>query len=366
MKRRGFVSGWKNRRWQSTVSSYQRGQSISSVVSNGILPNYFVMESRGYGEKSYTSGGSTYYYKMGILFVSPLFVTIDGNAYRFVSVVSRSSRTQTTNLRLDFGICRCNRSTGKFSQYITSASYRCFIDTELISQDVITRAPLAPILYTTTLSSDITWDDVQDLKPYLTPYGFDTMTKSGDSIFTKAFEFIRGAYVRNYPIVFYEVDEYLMKSAPIEFSKKSDSDIVQRAMSLSSYKYWYGGAGQIGTVALADDLKRDYRSIWTDSYYEKALLDVGQRVADCSYLVNYSYGIASPGNHGPGTRDYLKRFSQWNGTPKNGMIAWKNGHTGIYNENTTIEMRGIDSDFQINPYDSSRWEAILYDPNINY
>lgn len=147
------------------------------------------------------------------------------------------------------------------------------------------------------------------------------------------------------------------------------NDIVSRARELSSYKYWYGGAGQVATAALAQSLYNSYKNNpWTKTYYDTALKDVDgtTRVADCSYLVNYAYGKASPGNHGGNTTNIVNTYAKWSGTPKDGMILWRSGHCGIYAEGKAIQMKSQAYDYIEETYNSSKWTYTLYDKNRTY
>lgn len=139
---------------------------------------------------------------------------------------------------------------------------------------------------------------------------------------------------------------------------------VQRAQELKNYKYWYGGKGQVASVSLAKQLKAQNPSVWTDSYYQKAIKDVDgtTRVGDCSYLVCYAYNISQIGSY-----QIAESFDEYNGDPENGMVLWRPGHVGIYNKGKVIELKGIDYDYMdSNDYKKDEWKKILRNKVVKY
>lgn len=141
------------------------------------------------------------------------------------------------------------------------------------------------------------------------------------------------------------------------------SEIISRATSFRGYKYWYGGKGEIATVALAKRLKQENPTVWTDSYYNKAIKDVNgeNRVADCSCLVCKAYNIGNVGSYFIG-----EKYPQHKGEPKTGMILWRKGHVGIYDNGIVHQMKGIDYDYYDEPYNAAAWVKVLYDTSVNY
>lgn len=144
-------------------------------------------------------------------------------------------------------------------------------------------------------------------------------------------------------------------------------DIVNKARSFSTgYKYWYGGKRQIATKQLADTLRAQNPSVWTEAYYKRALKDINgkNRVCDCSGLVCAAYGIPDIGSG-----QIREKYKVWTGKPKPGMIAWKKGHIAIISDydGHIIEMRDQSHDYQDTRY---RKEAglmtLLYDPEVDY
>lgn len=140
-------------------------------------------------------------------------------------------------------------------------------------------------------------------------------------------------------------------------------DICKRASEWSSYKYWYGGKGEIASVSLADRLRRENPSVWTSSYYNKALKDIDgkTRVGDCSGLVCHAYGIGDISSYG-----IKDKYTAWSGNPMDGMILWRKGHVGIYEHGKVHELKGIDYDYKFNAYNASEWLSTLYDKNVTY
>lgn len=143
-------------------------------------------------------------------------------------------------------------------------------------------------------------------------------------------------------------------------------DIVDRAMELKNCKYWYGGKRQKATKELADILQKQNPTIWTSTYRAKAEADIkaGATVCDCSGLVCYAYGISDIGSSA-----IKEKFKVWTGTPRPGMIAWKQGHVGIIKtcSGKVIEMRGIDYDFMDTRYrKTAGLMTLLYNPEVEY
>lgn len=143
-------------------------------------------------------------------------------------------------------------------------------------------------------------------------------------------------------------------------------DIVNRAMELKGYVYWYGGKRELASVSLANALRAQNPSVWTSKYYSKAMQDVANKkhVCDCSGLVCYAYNISDIGSSA-----IRSKYKVWNGSPRPGMIAYKKGHVGIIKtcSGKMIEMRGIDYDFSDTRYrKSAGCLTLLYDPNVEY
>lgn len=129
--------------------------------------------------------------------------------------------------------------------------------------------------------------------------------------------------------------------------RKTATEIIEAAKSLSNYVYWYGGKREECTYRLAQKLKSANPSVWTQSYYNKARQDItnGRKCCDCSGLVSFAYGISDIGSSA-----MPEKFETYTGAPFAGMIAWKSGHCGIFLADgwdaPIAEMRGIDYDYQ--------------------
>lgn len=361
MKKRGFAGNWQNRRWVGSYSAYAAGANDPNIPAGGTgaLPDYLTFSIRGTGyDYYYDSDDDRVQYESEKIFVSPVFITQSGDAFRFCVLYTRSSYT-AQDVTGYFCIVDCDSSGRVIVDGSGDNSWESAIGSSGSSGK-------AYVLWYG--ASAYKWDKIAAQIPYVTTDAYNMMLNRSTVIYAQVKAESYEATIKQELLNMYMYVKQFWESEPLFWQDSSTSlnEIVSRAKSLSNYKYWYGGAGQVATKSLADSLRASYGGIWTQSYYNKALGDIGQHVADCSYLVNYAYGIASPGNHGIGTSQYLSRWSKWNGAPRNGMIVWRNGHTGIYNDGRTIEMVGIDYDYQEKTYVASKWSAILYDPNRTY
>lgn len=96
--------------------------------------------------------------------------------------------------------------------------------------------------------------------------------------------------------------------------------------------------------------------------------------ADCSYFVNYCYGVTGGayGAHGSSSYDIVRIYSLWGNVgeiqPKDGMILWRRGHVALYKGGYVYEMANSDKDFQKRPYSTrgKDFTYILYSEKINY
>lgn len=361
MQRRGFIAGWKNRRWQNDFNAYEGGQNIPNVPpgGTGVLPDYLTFTPLGTGrDYYYDSDDDRIYYDSEKIFISPPFMTYDGHVFRFAVLYTRSSRW-AQNCTFYFCIVFCNGD----GTVTVAGSGRAEWSSGLGSYGRTAKALL--------LSSGAAaekWNKIISEIPYLTNDAYNMMMNRAARFYADVTKIATTGHVSTELLSISTTPAALWSGEPLYWLTPSTdaAEIVARARSLSGFKYWFGGAGQVASRALADSLKQSYPNIWTNAYYQKALKDIGQQVGDCSYLVNYAYGRASPGTHGPGTSNYLAYYSKWGGAPKDGMIAWRNGHTGIYAGGKTLELVGIDYDYQEKPYNPAKWAAILYDPNRSY
>ena len=359
MKRRGFILGWQNKRWSSVVSGYDAGGNNPDITpgGNGPLPAFFTQTIRGRGYDIVNDSREL----LSVNYFSSAIQYIDGSIYRFYVSCSKTSRT--SGIYKSFGVIKCD-SSGSFAE--AAGGGWTELQSELGSNDLKYTA----YEYFSETAQNSEWDKIVKNSPYIKEESYTMITGAeanrlyGILIDTKFIGEGTDTWLLKIKFAgqFWKEFPFTWEDSPTG----TINDIVERALSFKTYKYWYGGAGQIGTMALLNSLANSYKSIYTPEYKAEAALDIGQRVSDCSYLVNFSYGIASPGNHGPGTREYNSRFSKWNGAPKNGMIVWKSDHTGIYYNGKTIEMVGLKYDYMERPYSKDKWLAILYDPNRSY
>lgn len=365
MQRRGFVAGWKNRRWQGEFNAFSGGQNIPDVPpgGTGVLPDYLTFTPLGTGyDYYYDSDDDRVRYDSEKIFITPPFLTYDGHVFRFAILYTRDSHT-AQDCTFYFCIVFCN-GNGTVTESGTGRAEW--------SSGLGTSGHSAKALLLSSGAAAEKWDKIIGQIPYLRENAYNMMMNRAAQFYADVTSITTTGHVSK-NLLSIDTTPAALWSGELLFWLTPSTDaeqIVARARSLSHYKYWFGGNGDIATVEQANYLRRTYPGIWKPAYYQEALKDLGQPVGDCSYLVNYSYGIAKPGQHGPGTGEYLSYYSKWSGAPKNGMIAWKrsasSGHTGIYADGTTIELVDQKHDFQIHTYDPSRWTAILYDPNRTY
>lgn len=327
-----------------------------------MLENMLNIIGRGYGVNN---DGNTY--EKELYFASSVLKN-DANYYRFVYVVFRDTDTsQSTHGYL--GIAHCN-SNGSFK---TSSGGRSAWASGYASNG--NKITISCLLYIPTGQS---WTLAHDVYPTIDPSFATMVTTNAAKVYREAMAAAStGTYEMNASIIQTKASSP-WTSIPMVWAENDESpnEIVKRARSLSHLVYWYGGAGQTANQALLDSLTASYPSTYNDTnnnYITKCKADIkaGKQVGDCSYLVNYAYGKASPGNHGSGSGAIANSYSLYGVpgsiTPKDGMILWKAGHVGIYWDNKVIELRGIDYDYKEDAYDLKRgWKKILYDKNISY
>ena len=150
--------------------------------------------------------------------------------------------------------------------------------------------------------------------------------------------------------------------------RKTSTAILEWVAQHRTFVYWYGGKRDKCTKALADALKRENPSVWTEFYYKEALKDVaaGYKCCDCSGFVCGAYSHPDIG-----TSAMQKAFSVWSGAPRAGMIAWKRGHCGIFLrdgwDSPIAEMRGLVYDFQCNrTFKTAGFTKVLYSKDVDY
>lgn len=349
------------RRWADKGSGYGAGQADTDIKpgGSGQLPNFLTFGIRGRGYDYYYIDDERIRYLKEVSFVSPPFKYTDGSVYRFVISYARANQNAQT-ARGYFMLANC-LSDGTLIQ---EPSEDTTWDSTIGTNGQMTTGQK---LYAWQESAS--WNDITTIYPTIELSTYNMMISDSDSMYKQiADSSFQGVEFQGISFTCIKRSVTPWNTPPLIFSKTSETaaQIVQRALSLSNHKYWYGAAGQVATQQLANSLRQSYPSIWTQSYYNEAILDIGTQVGDCSYLVNYAYGIASPGNHGPGTASYQSMYSKWEGTPKNGMIVWRNGHAGIYNNGSVIELSSLKNDFKITQYSPSNWSATLYNKNIQY
>lgn len=150
--------------------------------------------------------------------------------------------------------------------------------------------------------------------------------------------------------------------------RKTSIEILEWIDNHRTFVYWYGGKRDKCTRELADALRRENPSVWTEDYYRIAMMDVvrGHVCCDCSGFVCGAYGCLDIG-----TSAMREEFSTYNGIPLAGMIAWKRGHCGIFLrdgwDSPIAEMRGLDYDFQHHrTFKNAGFTEVLYSKNVDY
>lgn len=360
MIKRGFVGGWQNRHWQWSKTALQGGAENPDVPPDGtgIIPDYMTNQYKGEGTHFQWINDELVTWLGEVAFLSPLMQYLDGKYYRFIVQYRKASRTSNA--------CSCTMGIAWTSE---DGRMTPEAGSQWVKWDSSVSSRNGEVLGIRFFygESKYSWDVVTSKCPQFTDDFYNLMMNNANAFLYENLPKTSGLSNRTTLMNWIEgVSAYGKEPLTFEAITGSTSDIVRKAMELSGYKYWYGGDGRVATAGFANSLRASYPSIWTQVYYNRALADIGTRVADCSYLCNYAYGKASPGNHGPGTGSYAGIYSRWNGAPKNGMICWRQGHCGIYNNGTTIEMANQNEDFVIKPYSASRWQAIFYDKNRNY
>lgn len=148
---------------------------------------------------------------------------------------------------------------------------------------------------------------------------------------------------------------------------RTNNEIMSWVDAHTYYKYWYGGKRRKATAALARSLMDQNPSVWTASYFKKALEDVtnGESVCDCSGYVCGAYSIPDIGSS-----QIPQHFLKWTEDKYvPGMIAWKKGHCGIIIDTAghVAEMRGIDTDFCKNrTFTEAGFTHIYYAAGVTY
>lgn len=363
MNKRGNVIAWQQSHWAAAKTAYQGGGGNPDIPPGGgggftPIPEFTTTQS-GTGTHREVIGDKEYTWIGERSYVTPPLQYLDGRYYRFVVTYKKTSRTNDSCMwALSYVWCGNDgrldvAGVNKYSNW---------------DENVCERHGIANACIVGWGDSDFKFSELGSTSPQMSTDFFNMVQYSANDFIRKCEENATIGMARWTMISFNRVAMLWEGGEPftVESQETIDSDIVARAMMLKDYKYWYGGDGRAGTVEMANSLRKSYPSIWTSSYYNKALKDVGQPVGDCSYLCNFAYGIASPGRHGPSTSQYKGIYTQWPGAPKNGMILWRSAHCAIYNNGTSIELVGIDYDFQVKTYEPSKWKLVYYDKNRRY
>ena len=368
MRRQCYCLNLFNRHMHGAASGFNLGQALPDVPpdATGPLPDFMTFNTRGLGY-SYDDDDDRYISEM--VFMSPPVVSPLG-VYRYVVSYVRSTNSTTATPDYVFGVVLCG-SDGSMSEVLNTSS------TSFTDSIGITGKRYTAILYGYGRSR-YNWKDITATIPSIDNSVFDLIVGGhSNTSFEIAMESIGSpAYISKCFSfkdcnVHYNTEPLTWLSSDLT---PQVQEILTKARSFKSYAYWFGGAGQVASVALARQLRNTYKTVGNyDWSLMMADINAGKRVSDCSYLVNFCYNRTSPGNHGSDTSLYPSIFSTWRGgTPRAGMIAWRNGHTGVIAETSddpiVIQMSSFESD-----YVEVRWSAmrhkftrVLYDPNVKY
>lgn len=142
-------------------------------------------------------------------------------------------------------------------------------------------------------------------------------------------------------------------------------ECLNRALSLSKWEYIYGFKHKDNPVnnSKIDSLRKQYSSVFTNSYYSKALTFAGKNAIDCSGLVCYAWNIADIGSwniHDLPLTNSDYKLTNIADNMEIGSAVWKTGHCGIYiGDRKVIEARGIDYGVVITDLFSRSWEKAI-------
>lgn len=373
MRRRGRIAAWDNRYWRnSNISDYSNSQWNTDLPSDqaggGTIDlNDFMIVRRGLGYNPTTNK------LIEVAFVSTALTSDDGVVYRFCQLMRANTVYEydedgniedeyITSIETHVGIIICNLN-GTLSQ---SVSGRSSWDGEIgTSGNAYT---MYDVYYSRSVENlDSSWNAYTTMTPVLDASIKNDIQGPGAATLhrqalaqtitnTGAYQCVRPRW---------GTVNFLDRPALFWNYSNSTSNIVTRAMSLSNYKYWYGGKGQIANLELANSLRNGLytRKVWTQAYYNEAILDIDgtTRVGDCSFLVCYAYDVRMIGS-----TQIVQQYRVWNGVPQDGMILWRPGHVAIYGSGNAIQLKGLRYDFQVIPIENDRYQRVLYDPTLSY
>lgn len=353
MKKCGFQNSWQNKHWLLSPSSYQRGQTNPNIPSGGTgaSPNYFSMSNKG---TAYTTVDDDDY-DMERVFVSAPLID-DLGVYRIGVLFHRDRYNASTCTAYTF-IAECG-SDGRIVSF--GSSSKTSLDSSVFAGSV----GKAWCIYK---KSGYSWATAINNIPLITENGINlTINGNAHAVYKK----IKDSWTYDIPCISMAFCDAISEATQPdgaltpETTTPEPNDICTRMETFKGdWVYWYGGSGQIANKSLLQSLASSYPKIYTSSYIAKARADINghTRVADCSYAVSYAYNIGRTNSTW-----FLNNYATWTGTPKNGMFLVRSGHVAIYRDGHTMEMVGIDYDYQENPYVASKWARVGYDPNRQY
>lgn len=373
MRKRGWLGGWGMRRWRDINMGGWYNTEGNNNIPDDQKTNFQAYWTliRGWGYDSYG-------FLRDFVYCSPPLTGDDAQVYRFYMQFCANGSYETEededgniaivgfniiSISRVYGVVLCNTIGQNINASSSNSTWLQGVGANnnrytgwTIKQDTISDGQI-----------DYLWSLYQNQSPVL-DYGVMDMMQSyqADNLRIRTINAGHGAsngfwainsrvglpdLYSNFPLFWYE--------------SSSTNSIVLRAMELQSYKYWYGAKGQVASITLADSLRNGQytRSVWTQQYYNEAILDIDgiTRVGDCSFLVCHAYGIQQIGSS-----QINRQFPIWEGQPKDGMILWRSGHVAIYSQGNAIQLRGISSDFQILPITTDIYTSVHYDPRLIY
>ena len=353
MKKCGFQNKWQNKHWWLTPSSYQRGQTDPAIPSGGTgaSPNYFSMSTKG---TAWTIVDDEEYDMERVYVGAPLID--DLGVYRVGVLFHRDSYNSSSCTAYTF-IAECG-SDGRIVSY--GSSSRTSLDGAVFAGSI----GKAWCIYK---KSGYSWATATNNIPLITENGINlTVGSNAHAVYKK----IKDTWTYDIPcisMIFCDaVSEAAQSDGALtpETTTPEPNDICTRMETFKGdWVYWYGGSGEVASEEVLARLSRSYGSRYNDAYIAKARKDINghTRIADCSYAVSYAYNVSRTNSEW-----FLHNFATWTGTPKNGMFLVRSGHVAIYRDGHTMEMSGIDEDYQEKPYVASKWARVGYDPNRQY
>ena len=125
-------------------------------------------------------------------------------------------------------------------------------------------------------------------------------------------------------------------------SKLNGNDLAKFAKSKLGTNYVYGTKMEILDDVKLNILAKEYPSVFTTSYINKAKKFIGKECTDCSGLISaYTKKLLGSAQLYSSAKKRMK-IDTWKDWAV-GVVLWKSGHVGVYiGDGYVIEARGID------------------------